>query len=367
MITPPLTGPLQWYRAFGERPDFVADPAQEQVVARLQQLHEDLMAFKRHRQRLLAKTFGNRPPPRGLYLFGGVGRGKSALMDGFFSTLAFRRKRRVHFHEFMAQVQQRMHQLQHQEDPLRVVAAEIAVQTRVLCFDEFHVSDIADAMILQRLLESMITWGVVLVITSNYAPKQLYPDGLQRERFLPAIALLEERLDVLEIPAGQDHRRRDIQHQVNYYYPLGDRAASAMQQRFEQLCVVAQTTANVDLMGRHVPVRGVGQGVIWFDFDTLCGSARSQRDYLELAQHYHTVLLSDVPALTPLHREVARRLTWLVDIFYDRHIHLLISAETLPEGLYPEGVLSGEFVRTVSRLQEMQSAQWQLEHTTLIS
>ena len=355
------SGPLQWYRAFSERPDFEPDPEQQRAIERLQALHDELMAFKRYRQTLLARTFGSRPPPRGLYLHGAVGRGKSVMMDGFFSTLPYRRKRRVHFHEFMAGVHERMRHIHDEEDPLKRVAAEIAVQTRVLCFDEFHVSDIADAMILKRLFEYMINWGVVLVITSNYAPDDLYPDGLQRDRFLPAIDLLRERLDVMAVCGDLDHRMRVQEHLDTYFHPLDAHSSAAMQEAFRSFSPNPDRTADIELMGRRVPVLGTGPGVAWFDFSVLCGSARSQRDYLELAERYYVVLLSNVPLLTPRQADAARRLTLLVDILYDRHVKLLVSAEAPPHALYPEGMHSAEFQRTVSRLLEMQGAAYQAE------
>ena len=353
------SGPLQWYHSFSERPDFNPDAEQLRAVERLQVLYDDLMVFKRYRQTLLARTFGNRPPPRGLYLFGSVGRGKSVIMDGFFSMLPYRRKRRVHFHEFMAGVHERMRHIHQQEDPLKQVAAEIAVQTRVLCFDEFHVSDIADAMILQRLFENMIQWGVVLVITSNYAPDDLYPDGLQRDRFLPAIQMLKQHLDILEIHGDLDHRMRPLEQLATYFTPLGRDSARAMREAFHAFCPEPDPDVQVTLMQREVPVLGVGAGVVWFDFSTLCAGARSQRDYLELAEHYAVVLLSDIPVLTPRLADAARRLTWLVDILYDRQVKLLVSAAAPPDQIYPEDMAGSEFQRTVSRLQEMQSADYQ--------
>jgi cell division protein ZapE len=353
------TGPVHWYQAFSERPDFQPDQAQVRVVERLQQLHDELMAFKRYRQTLLARTFGNRPPPKGVYLYGGVGRGKSAMMDGFFSTLPYRRKRRVHFHEFMAGIHEQLRHVKNQEDPLKYVAAGIAVQTRVLCFDEFHVTDIADAMILHRLFENMINWGVVLVITSNFAPDDLYPNGLQRDRFLPAIELLKQRLDVMGVPGDIDHRQRLLDQLDTYFYPLTTATANAMQEAFRAYSPTPQPGEGIEILGRFLPVKGQGNGVIWFDFDTLCGSARSQRDYLELAARYHVILLSGVPRLTSRHRDAARRLTWLVDILYDQRVKLLVSAETAPDGIYAEGMATGEFERTASRLQEMRSGEYQ--------
>ncbi len=353
------SGPALWYRAFSERSDFEPDAAQLRVIERLQALYDDLMAFKRYRQTLLARTFGNREPPRGVYLYGGVGRGKSVMMDGFFSTLPYRRKRRVHFHEFMASVHEHMRRIHNQEDPLKIVAAEIAVQTRVLCFDEFHVSDIADAMILHRLFENMVNWGVVLVITSNYAPDALYADGLQRDRFLPAIELIKERLDVLEVHGDLDHRMREMEHLDTYFYPLNGASSEAMQEAFRAYCPQPSSVKDIEIMDRRLPVLGIGSGVVWFDFETLCGSARSQRDYLVLAEKFYVVLLSGVPVLTLRQRDAARRLIWLVDILYDQRIKLLISAEVPPEQLYSEADPGSGFSRTVSRLQEMQTAEYQ--------
>lgn len=361
------TGPLAWYQDFSQRTDFESDPGQLEAVHRLQQLHDELMEFKRYRQTLLARTFGNRQPPRGLYLYGSVGRGKSALMDGFFSTLPYRRKRRVHFHEFMATVHERLRHLKNREDPLKSVAAEIAVQTRVLCFDEFHVSDIADAMILNRLFEYMINWGVVMVMTSNYAPSELYPGGLQRDRFLPAIRLLESRLDSLNVSGDLDHRLRSQEILESYFTPLGRSSELRMEEAFRSFCPTPSNLRSVEVLGREIAVRGLGNGVAWFDFAELCEGPRSQRDYLELVRDYYVILVSNVPALAPKDQEAARRFTWLVDILYDQRVKLLISAETDAQALYPAGVLSGEFARTVSRLLEMQSAEYQASFKTPLS
>ncbi|MBU6468509.1 MAG: AFG1 family ATPase [Betaproteobacteria bacterium] len=356
--------PLEWYDHFRQRSDFEFDPDQLRVVEKLQSLHEDLMAFKKYRQTLLAKTFGNKSPPRGLYLYGGVGRGKSALMDAFFETLPYRRKKRVHFHEFMASIQERLGQLQNQKDPLKMVAAEIAVQNRVLCFDEFHVSDIADAMILERLFQNMIHWGVVLVITSNYAPDDLYQDGLQRVRFLPAIDLLKAKLDILNISGTLDHRHRSHELIRNYYSPLSEKVSAQMRRIFQSMCPQNKSIGpEVEIYGRMIPVNGYGDGVIWFEFDALCHGPRSQLDYLEIAQNYHTVLISNIPIMNAFHAEEARRFTMLIDILYDRRIKLIVSAAGRPEELYTEGPFINEFNRTISRLIEMQSVEY-LNHNS---
>ncbi len=358
IASPTFTGPLDWYQHFSQREDFEFDQDQLRVVEKLQQLHDELMAFKKYRQTLLAKTFGNKAPPKGLYLYGGVGRGKSALMDAFFDTLPYRRKKRVHFHEFMASIQDRLKEVHHQKDPLKIVAAEIAVKNRVLCFDEFHVSDIADAMILERLFQNMIHWGVVLVITSNYAPDELYQDGLQRERFLPAIELIKEKTDVLNISGTLDHRQRSHVLSKNYLSPLSTDVVNQMEHIFSGLCENAAHSPLIEICGRLLPVKGFGEGVIWFEFTALCHGPRSQLDYLEIAHNYHTVLISNVPLMNPSQAEEARRFTMLIDILYDQKIKLIMSAAGKPEELYTEGPFINEFNRTISRLIEMQSVDY---------
>lgn len=352
------TGPLDWYNHFSQRNDFEFDSDQLRIVEKLQHLHDELMAFKKYRQTLLAKTFGNRPPPKGIYLYGGVGRGKSALMDAFFNTLPYRRKKRVHFHEFMASIEDRLRVVNHQKDPLKVVAAEIAVQNRVLCFDEFHVSDIADAMILERLFQNMIHWGVVLVITSNYAPDELYPDGLQRDRFLPAIELIKQKLDVINFSGSIDHRQRSNESSHYYLSPLSVDVLKEMEVIFNELCINRVYQPQIEICGRLIPTNGFGNGVIWFEFDALCHGPRSQLDYLEIADNYHTVLISNVPIMNAFHAEEARRFTMLIDILYDRKIKLIMSAAGSPEELYTDGPFLNEFSRTISRLVEMQTVEY---------
>lgn len=352
--------PARWYADFRRSAGFQPDPAQAGAVERLQALHEALVAFKRRPRGLIGRTLQRalQTPPRGLYLYGGVGRGKSALMDAFFAGLPYRRKRRVHFHAFMREVHEGLRSHAHQADPLDSVAAGIARETRVLCFDEFHVSDIADAMILARLLEALFAAGVVLVVTSNYAPEGLYPGGLQRERFLPAIALLQNRLEVLCVDGGIDHRLRVLEREPVFFTPLDDAADAAMAALYQRASGRAAAAGELELLGRRIPFRGHADAVIWFDFMALCGGPRSQLDYLKLAESHDLVMVSGVPCLTPAMHAEARRFTWLVDILYDARVPIALSAAASCERLYPEGRMANEFVRTVSRLEEMQSAVW---------
>lgn len=352
--------PAHWYAQFSRNAGFQPDPAQADAVDRLQALHDALVAFKRRPRGLIARTLQptRQQPPRGLYLYGGVGRGKSALMDAFYAGLPYRRKRRVHFHAFMREVHEGMRARAAEPDPLTAVAYAIARATRVLCFDEFHVSDIADAMILSRLFEALFAGGVVLVITSNYAPSSLYPDGLQRERFLPAIALMEQRLDVLCVDGGVDHRMRTLEREPVFFTPLGSAAEAGMRALWLRATGQAPAAGEFDLLGRRVGCLARSSEVIWFSFGQLCGGPRSQLDYLKLAETHALLMLSGVPVLTAAMHAEARRFTWLVDILYDSRVPLALSAAAAAGELYTEGRMANEFVRTVSRLEEMQSAIW---------
>ena len=313
--------------------DTTLDPAQAAARDRLQELASALEAFRAARQSTLKKLFAPPDVPRGVYLWGGVGRGKSFLMDGFFATVAIRRKTRVHFHAFMRDVHEDLARLKHEPDPLATVAARIARKWRLVCFDEFHVSDIADAMILGRLLAALFAHGVVFVLTTNYAPNGLWPNGLQRDRFLPTIVLLKERLDVIEIDAGIDYRLRALERAKTYHVPHGPGSDAALAEAFESMRAGPDEDPKLAIEGRTLVARRRAGSAAWFDFATLCDGPRSQRDYLELA----------------------RRFTWLVDILYDHRVKLLASAAAPPDDLYREGPNSREFSRTVSRLVEMQT------------
>jgi len=353
----PLTV-LEYYQQTLARRGFVADDVQYAAVQRLQRTYEQWAAYKARRNTALKRMVVRPPLPRGAYLWGSVGRGKSFLMDSFYLTVPLVRKRRVHFHHFMRDVHRELETLKGREDPLDAVALRIAKRYRLICFDEFHVNDIADAMILGRLLARTIDRGVVYYMTSNYAPDELYPDGLQRERFLPTIALIKERLDVVHLGGDTDYRRRALEQVKVYHSPLGPAADAALMAAFRQVADVEEEFHELDVEGRVIPYRHRAGGVVWFDFAVLCGGPRSHLDYLDLAQRFHTVILANVPRLSPKQANEARRLTWLVDIFYDAKVKLIVSAEAPPEALFTEGVLANEFQRTVSRLLEMQSREY---------
>lgn len=347
---------VELYRRSLERRGFVADPSQRRAVERLQRLFEEWTAYKARRNTALRRLLVKPPLPKGVYLWGAVGRGKSFLMDAFYLCVPLVRKRRVHFHHFMREIHRELDSLRGTEDPIAAVAERTARRYRLVCFDEFHVSDIADAMILGRFLWQAMDRGVQFVMTSNYRPDLLYPNGLQRERFLPAITLLEERLDVLEVDNGTDYRRLKMEKLKVYH--LGAGAEDALQRIFESLRDVEEERHALDVEGRRIPYRRRAGGLVWFDFSVLCGGARSYADYVDLARRFHTVILSGVPRMTPRQADAARRFTWLVDVLYDDRVNLVVSAEVPPEGLFPEGEASAEFQRTVSRLHEMQSARY---------
>jgi cell division protein ZapE len=337
---------------------FQSDAAQQRAVDRLQRAYEEWAHYKSRRSSSL-KRLVNRPDvPRGVYLWGGVGRGKSFLMDSFYSAVPLVRKTRIHFHEFMRGVHRQLDELKGVADPLDEVARRIAKKYRLICFDEFHVSDIADAMILYNLLKPLFDNGVSFIMTSNYDPDLLYPEGLHRDRMLPTIALLKERLDVLNVDAGVDYRKRALEQVESYYTPLGAAADQALRTAYAKIAESADEDPRVRIEEREIRALRRAGGIIWFDFATLCGGPRSQNDYLEIASRFHTVVLSSIPAMSAAQSSEARRFTWLIDVFYDNKVKLLMSAEVAPEELYTEGMLANEFHRTVSRIIEMQSREY---------
>jgi cell division protein ZapE len=342
------------YQQHLDKRGFLADPSQRRAVERLQQLYEEWSAYKTARSSALRRLIVKPPLPHGVYLWGAVGRGKSFLMDSFYLCLPLVRKRRVHFHHFMREIHREMHLLKGAEDPIAEVAARSARRYRLVCFDEFHVSDIADAMILGRFLQHVLERGVVFCMTSNYHPDALYPNGLQRERFLPAIELIKSRLDVIEVDNGTDYRRLKMERLKVYH--IGSEAGFPA--IFEELRDVEPERHPLDVDGRSISYRKRAGGLVWFDFQVLCGGARSYADYVDLARRFHTVMLSGVPRMSATNADAARRFTWLVDVFYDDRVNLVVSAEAEPGQLFTEGEGSAEFQRTVSRLHEMQSIQY---------
>ena len=348
-------GMLDVYDAELKARGYQSDPQQRAAASRLQRLYTQLLGFKAARRSGWRKILARPEMPRSVYFWGGVGRGKSFLMDCFYDAVPYKRKRRVHFHAFMQEVQNDLRQFNNEPDPLQKVADRIATATRLLCFDEFHVSDIADAMILGRLLEALFARGVIFVMTSNYPPDGLYPNGLMRINFLPTIALIKDRFDVVEVDHGVDYRLRTLEALEIYLVPHNDAAQTRLHGDFVRLAGGEGTGGDIEVLERRLPVVRKGGGVIWFDFDTLCRSARSQNDYLEIARQHHTVILSDVPRMSAENASEARRFTWLIDVLYDYRVKLLISAAVPADQLYTSGHNAHEFVRTVSRLIEMRT------------
>ena len=343
------------------REGHVDDPAQLELIARFEDLQQRLAAQRPRKGGLRTMFFRSEPREtvRGLYIWGGVGRGKTFLMDLFFEYLPIERKRRIHFHRMMHDVHERMKTLSFVEDPLDKIATAIAQETRVLCFDEFYVSDIGDAMILGRLLEGLFKRGVTLVATSNSPPDDLYKEGLQRQRFLPAIRLLNEHTDVVNMDGGTDYRLRILQKAGTYLSP-NDKSAAAKLNFFFNESASAQIEHNTDLdiNGRAIRARRCAKGVVWFRFEDICDGPRSQADYIEIARWYPSVIVSGVPQFDATRDDQARRFIALVDEFYDRRVKLILSADTAINDLYAGTRLSFEFDRTVSRLVEMQSTEY---------
>jgi cell division protein ZapE len=346
------------YQAELARRGYTADPAQLRAVAALQRCADEWVAYKSRRSNPLAKLLSRPPIPRGVYMYGGVGRGKSFLMDCFFDAVPLQRKTRLHFHEFMREVHRELAGLQGTVNPLDALAKRMARRYRLICFDEFHVADITDAMILHRLLAALFANRVGFVTTSNFMPDELYPNGLHRDRILPAIELLNTKLEVVNVDNGTDYRRRTLEQVAMYHTPLGEAADEAMAQAFDRLAEARLESPMLTIESRQIRARRRAGGVVWFDFQELCGGPRSQNDYLELANRFHTLLLSNVPQMFVRHASEARRFTWLIDVLYDRRVKLIMSAAVPPEALYTEGPLAHEFPRTVSRLTEMQSAEF---------
>ena len=348
---------LEYYHQELKARGYHSDPAQLAAIESLQQCEDEWVSYKEIRSSGLKKKLFKPKLPRGIYLWGGVGRGKSFLMDCFFAASPLEKKIRIHFHEFMREVHRELHELSGLADPLDELSKRIAKRYRLICFDEFHINDIADAMILYRLLRALFEDRVQFVMTSNYRPDQLYPNGLHRDRLIPAIKLLESQLDVINVDAGNDYRRIQMEQVNAYLTPLNAQTDAALVEMFHTLIGQQKEDAKpiLHIESRELKPLHMGDGVVWFDFQTLCCGPRSQNDYLEIANQFHTVILSKVPHMPPKMTNEARRFIWLIDVLYDHKVKLIISAEVPAAELYTEGQITGEFSRTVSRLIEMQS------------
>ena len=324
---------------------YTSDSAQQRAIDSLERCENEWIDYKARRSNAVTKLLVRPPIPRGVYMYGGVGRGKSFLMDCFFQSVPLTRKTRLHFHEFMREVHRELQDLKGTADPLDELGQRIARRHRLICFHEFHVADVTDAMILHRLLSAMFANRVSIVTTSNFHPDDLYPNGLHRERIVPAIELLKNTLEIVSVDGPTDYRRVTLQQLHMYHHPLGREADAAMQRAFEQLAEARDESPVLRIEQRELRALRRAGGVVWFDFKTLCGGPRSQNDYLELAQQFHTVLLSGVPQMPPRLASEARRFTLLVDVLYDRRVKLI---SRLRGGtLYEDGPLAHEFPRTV--------------------
>ena len=355
---PPAPAALhERYRRYLAKHQCQSDPQQLKIVHHLQRLADDLDdddgVFRRWRARIAGRRDA---PPRGLYLWGGVGGGKTFLMDLFFDALPHARKQRIHFYRFMRQVHALL-QDEHRRNPLEAVAARLARRARVLCLDEFFVSDITDAMILHHLLRALFAANVVLVTTSNTAPRELYRDGLQRERFVPAIELLEKHTQVVHLDARTDYRLRTLEAGEVYHHPCDDDADEALKRAYAAIAADGDGDDHIEINGRDLAVVRQSHGVVWFTFGAVCEGPRAPADYIEIAHLHHTVLISGVPSFAR-RDDAARRFIQLVDELYDRNVKLIVSAAAAPGDLYRAGRLAREFERTTSRLIEMQSRRY---------
>ena len=356
--------PWQRYQADLKQDNFLHDAAQENAVSLLERLYQQLLpvsAESREGLRGWLRRLRNVPvePVIGLYLWGGVGRGKTYLMDTFFDCLPFEHKMRVHFHRFMQRVHADLARLEGEKNPLDLVAEGLSQEARVLCFDEFFVTDIADAMILGELMKALFARGVTLVATSNIEPGQLYKNGLQRQRFLPAIDMINRYTQVVNVDAGVDYRLRALQQAQLYHYPLDKTAEKSLRESFDRLAPDGgMHWERLKVNKRYLTTRCLAKDAVWFEFAELCDGPRSQNDYIELAKVFHTVLISGIPEFDADKDDQARRFINLVDEFYDRNVKLVLAAAMPLLELYAGGKLEFEFQRTISRLQEMQSFEY---------
>jgi len=355
---------LELYQELLRKRGFEPDDSQYSAVQRLQQLYEEWSDYKRQRSTAIRRLVVHPPLPRGVYLWGAVGRGKTFLMDSFYRCLPLVRRRRVHFHHFMRDVHRELDELKGTADPLDALAGRIAKRYRLICFDEIALSDVADALILGRLLTRTLEKGVVYCMTSNYHPDELYKGGLKREDFLSTIELIKARLDVIQVDGGVDYRKRALQRVKVYHAPLTLETDRALMQAFQRIAEVEEERHALDVEGRIIPYRHHAGGVVWFNFKVICGWGRSQNDYIDLSKRFHTVVVSGVPRMSLEQADAARRFTLLVDVFYDQRVKLIVSAAAQPGELLAPGLdghdphlqaLVFQFERTTSRLAEMQT------------
>jgi cell division protein ZapE len=360
--------PKEWYQGLSAQNGFVHDTAQSDAIDQMDILWRQLLEFKSKRNRFLGRSLLSTEVPKGLYLWGGVGRGKTFLMDAFYNGLPYRRKWRIHFHSFMAEIHHEMSLLIGEPDPLIILSDRIAQSTRLLCLDEFHVDDIADAMILGRLLEAILNHGVVLIATSNYSPDTLYPNGLQRQNFLMTIDLLKQYLKIVHVDSGTDYRllrsNREPLFLVSDHVRGDAENEACLAQWFERISDGTQLGEEyIVVHGRHITVKKVACNVAWFDFKELCSGNHSQEDYLEIAHRFPTLILSHISRMHDDNADTARRFTWLIDVLYDNNVRLIASSAAPPDEIYVGAPSSNEISRTISRLSEMQSQHYlQLPH-----
>ncbi len=362
-----VSTPLSLYEAALKQGDYQPDDVQRKTVLHLQQIYHALLKeTPPEKNSLTQRLFGRIRtkkqivvPERGLYMWGGVGRGKTWLMDMFYQSLPTERKLRLHFHRFMLRVQEELKNLQGHENPLEIIADGFKAQTDVLCFDEFFVSDITDAMILGTLLEALFARGITLVATSNIPPDELYRNGLQRSRFLPAIEQIKQHCDILNVDAGIDYRLRTLTQAHLFLSPLNDENRQEMDRIFMHLATnEPQVDCTLTINHRPMKVRKASNGVLAINFSTLCIEPRSQLDYIELSKHYHSVLLYEMEQMGTLNEDAARRFLALVDEFYERKVKLIINANVEMNEIYQGDFLRFEYQRCLSRLQEMQSEEY---------
>jgi cell division protein ZapE len=358
---------LELYQDALKRRGFERDDTQYSAVLRLQHLFEQWSNYKRRRSTALRRLVVHPDLPRGVYLWGGVGRGKTFLMDSFYRCLPLERKRRVHFHHFMRDVHRELEELKGTTNPLDALADRIAKRYRLICFDEVAVSDVADAMILGRLFTRTMKRGVVYCMTSNYHPDDLYKGGLKREDFVPVIELLKGQLDVIRVDGAVDYRKRALQQVRVYHMPLTPETDDDLMETFRQIAEVEEEHHELDVEGRILHYRHRAGGVVWFDFHVICGWGRSQNDYLDLAKRFHTIIVSGVTRMSIEQADVARRFTLLVDVLYDERVKLIVSADAAPDALLKRDGGAGDpqlqamvfqFDRTASRLAEMQTLEY---------